>query len=50
MQHSNSAVFTRIADAVAAHQKGALNDHVVVESAEKSDGTLPNSWGPAMRR
>lgn len=50
MQKSDSIASNRITDAVAAYQKGVLADHAVVECAEKNDGTLSNSWGPAMRR
>ncbi|MCT4334402.1 hypothetical protein MU516_16185 [Paracoccus sp. YLB-12] len=50
MQQSNATVSNRIADAATARRDGALADHVIVECAEKNDGTLSNSWGPAMRR
>ena len=43
-------VLDRITEAAAAYQKGAFAGHAIVETAEKSDDSLSNSWGPAMRR
>ncbi len=50
MQKSNDTVSNRIADAATARREGAFADHVIVQCSEKDDGTLSNSWGPAMRR